>query len=280
MDLDEGFHAHLPAGIDQHLEQIGRRHGHDEENGIGPVGRGLVNLVRAKDKLLPEDGGTGIRLARRGQPGRSQIVQRPLEPALLGKDGDGRRTGAAVRGGLRGGRGVGVDEALGRAGALELGRQAHAGSLGLDDGAQVEHRAVLGVEFGRLALQVIDRRQGGLILLVVQHPHGRHLLQHAQLVVGIAVAKYVPTRVVSGGGRSFDRLERRNALGMRVAHDERFLNVGWGGRNGLVSWRHGGRRNEWSEGGCGVVAAARVAVAPSSAAVRGRRSSAINIMIE
>mmetsp|Transcript_19400 Transcript_19400/g.55833 ORF Transcript_19400/g.55833 Transcript_19400/m.55833 type:complete len:390 (+) Transcript_19400:793-1962(+) len=236
MDLHQGFHPDLPAGIDEDPEQIGRRHRHDEEDGVGPVGGGLVNLVRAKDELLPEDGGTRIRPVRRGQTGRAQIVQRTPEPVLLGQHRNDRRAGAAVGGGLRGGRGIGVDEALGRAGALELGRQAHGRGPGLDDGAQVEHRAVLGVELGRLTLEVVDRCAAGSILLVVQYPHGRHLLQHAQLVVGIAVAEYVAARVVARGGSApLNGFQRRDALGMRVAHDQRSaIRLGTGGSCAIV----------------------------------------------
>ena len=218
--LDEGLHAHGSRGIDEFPQQVGRRHRDDEEDGVGPVGGGLVDLIDGEDELLPEDGGAVVPLPCRGEPCGAQVGKGSLEPPLLGEDGNHRRPCLPVQCGLSRRRRVWVDDALGGAGPLELGSEAHGGRYRLDDGAKVEHGAVLGVEGGGLLDEFLDGHGPLLVPAVVQNPHRGHLLQHAEPVIRVAVAVDVVAAAVRGGGGTLDGPQGLHALCVRVTHDD------------------------------------------------------------
>ncbi|MNY01481.1 hypothetical protein D3C86_1340140 [compost metagenome] len=142
MGLDQGVHAEA-LGLGQ---QVGGQgvvdHGQDDEDAVGAQGAALGHLPGIDQEVLAQ-AGQGDRVARGGQEG---VVA--LEAGAVGQDGQAGRAAALIGFGQRGRVEVGADQALGRAGLLDLGDQG--GAAG-----------VLGYAFQSGAEAARGRGQGG-----------------------------------------------------------------------------------------------------------------------
>mmetsp|Transcript_38565 Transcript_38565/g.115753 ORF Transcript_38565/g.115753 Transcript_38565/m.115753 type:complete len:316 (+) Transcript_38565:1234-2181(+) len=218
--LHERLHvAFVPGVIDQFLQQGGRRHGDDEEDGIGSGGGGLGDLILIDDEILAEYGGTAVFLLSIGgpHPRLGQIVQRSLEPSRLGQYGNDRRAGSGVNARLIARVQIGSDVSLGRAGSLEFGREAHGRRSGAYHRTQIEGRAVGRAEFAG-GVEEVGFGGGvriGLDPFVIQNPHRGDALKHAQFVIvvhdaGLArMSVHVTALKRIGVPRPFRRRRRR-----------------------------------------------------------------------
>ena len=120
VDLDEGGHAEL-AGERLHPHEVGlAQGGDDEQDEVGAVRAGLVELVVVDHEVLAQHRDP------HGGPDRVEVVQGAAEAAPLGEDAD---RGGAARGVLlrqRGGVLDGGQRALAGAGPLHLGDERQA----------------------------------------------------------------------------------------------------------------------------------------------------------
>lgn len=186
VDLDQRLHTARDRVLVQLGELLVGEHGDDEEDGVGSVDPGLVDLVGVEDEVLAENGRAVGESVNSGADG-THVLEGALEPLGLSEDGDSRGAGESVGEG-DGGRGGGgaVDEvALGGRSALDLGKESdmrlavHRSRLGLESAVEgdegrgdvqvdervevggLESRGCLGLGHVEVALQLDTLEDGG-----------------------------------------------------------------------------------------------------------------------
>ena len=95
MNLHERAQADALGGLQQIPELKPLERGHDQEDGVGPQGARLPQLIVVQDEVLAEEGEV------RRSPDLLEMLGRAVEVLGVGEDGEGRGAGGGVRPGQR-----------------------------------------------------------------------------------------------------------------------------------------------------------------------------------
>jgi len=220
--LDQGGHAQRLDPLQQAHQDVLLECGDDQQNQVGAVRTGLVDLIAGDHEVL-----TQHRHGDRGTDGR-QVVQRTAEPAPLGQHAD--RTGPTGRVVDREVSRIGDlgQPALGRRRTLHLGDHGHAG---------LAQRRVRVHRRRRRRCQFTDPLQRNLLLAsgdVFTHA-GQNLVEHAY---GRCLAGLVTLRVRTLSSHERTPLSGRHGPMLGAADRRRMPGVWRCSRKGL---RHNGR---------------------------------------
>ena len=115
--LDQRVHPPFGGGVEQVARGVVADRGEDDQDAVGAPGAGLGDLVGLEHEVLAQH-----RQLRRGA-GLDQVVRRALEARAVGEHRQAGGAAQLIGAGDLGRVEVGADQALGRAGLLDLGDQ-------------------------------------------------------------------------------------------------------------------------------------------------------------